>query len=169
MTRESWNSRGGVEDLESTGRESVVIVDVGGSGTGVTTSSRHWGTLEADGAGVWISIGPERPGRDVELGVAAGEGATDWKAWMGRASKNSWAIIKGVLRGSNGGLSKDQGIRAQIGLPLGRSRMSSHQATGRSEYLLLLRKPMSISSMGASSPQSRRFCVSRRDELASIK
>lgn len=25
---------------------------------------------------------------------------TDWKAWIGRASKNSWAIVKGVLLGS---------------------------------------------------------------------
>lgn len=32
--------------------------------------------------------------------MVEGEGVTDWKAWMGSASKNSWAKIKGVLVGS---------------------------------------------------------------------
>ena len=53
------------------------VVDVAGWGTGVTTSSRHWGILEAEGVGVWISIGPERPGMVVELGGLDREGATD--------------------------------------------------------------------------------------------
>ncbi len=33
--------------------------------------------------------------------VEEGEGGTDWKAWIGRASKNSWANMKGVLEGSD--------------------------------------------------------------------
>jgi hypothetical protein len=37
-------------------------------------------------------------GDDVfEAGAGAG---ADWKVWMGRASKNSWATMKGVLSDS---------------------------------------------------------------------
>jgi hypothetical protein len=28
------------------------------------------------------------------------DGATDWKAWIGRASKNSWATMNGLLSAS---------------------------------------------------------------------
>ena len=87
----------------------MVIIDTDGSEIGVTTSSRHCGTFEAAGTGVWISIGPERPGRDVALGVMVSEGATDWKAWIGKASKNSWATIKGVLEGSKTRLERESG------------------------------------------------------------
>ena len=51
--------------------------------------------------GLVMVMGPLRPGRLVGLVMGAlGFGATDWKAWMGRASKNSWAKMKGVLDGS---------------------------------------------------------------------
>jgi len=60
---------------------------------GATTISRHWGPLDAEEVeegvrvcspvGVWM--------------VCRAEGAIDWKAWIGRASKNSWATMKGVL------------------------------------------------------------------------
>lgn len=48
-------------------------------GVGVTTSSRHCG---------------------VGLAPAIAIGLTDWKAWIGRASKNSWANMNGVFDGS---------------------------------------------------------------------
>ena len=70
-----------------------------GCEVGVTTSSRHWG-VRAVVLGLEMGTGPLRPWI-VEGGV--GEGATDWKAWMGRASKNSWAKMKGVLVGSGVG------------------------------------------------------------------
>lgn len=67
----------------------------------VTISSRHWGVL-AGLRGLWSFVGP--------VGVIivswdcggwfSGEGGTDSKAWMGRASKNSWAIMKGLLSSS---------------------------------------------------------------------
>lgn len=69
----------------------MVIVEVvmEGEGVGVTTSSRHCGVCD-EGAGLVVVMGPLRPGRVVGVGVGAlGDGATDWKAWMGRASKNS--------------------------------------------------------------------------------
>lgn len=53
-------------------------------------------------------------------------------------------------------------------LPFGMSRMSSHHITGKFEYLLRLRKPMSISSIGASSQRSC-FCCLRRERLASTR
>ena len=34
------------------------------------------------------------------------EGAMDWKAWMGSASKNSWATMKG--------LSSDSGVLLEV-------------------------------------------------------
>lgn len=49
-------------------------------GLGVTTSSRHCG----------VGFAPA---------IARG-GLTDWKAWIGRASKNSWANMNGVFDGS---------------------------------------------------------------------
>lgn len=48
-------------------------------GVGVTTSSRHCG---------------------VGFAPAIARGLTDWKAWIGRASKNSWANMNGVFKGS---------------------------------------------------------------------
>ena len=75
----------------------VEIFEVGG--VGVTTSSRHWGILDramgfASGSG---------PVGDVRIwDNPSGFGATDWKAWIGSASKNSWAKMKGVLLGSVG-------------------------------------------------------------------
>lgn len=54
----------------------MVVVD----GVGVTTSSRHCG----------VGFAPAIAGGDL----------TDWKAWIGRASKNSWANMKGVFNRS---------------------------------------------------------------------
>lgn len=81
LERESWKSGGGVEVVV------VVVVMVDGGGVGVTTNSRHWG----------VGLVGKGPGGVV---MVDGEGMTDWKAWMGSASKNSWAKIKGVLVGS---------------------------------------------------------------------
>lgn len=53
-------------------------------------------------------------------------------------------------------------------LPFGMSRISSHHMTGRFEYLLRPRKPMSISSIGVSSQRSC-FCCLRREGLASTR
>ncbi len=64
-------------------------------GAGETTISRHWGPLgwrfETSGeslcspVGVWM------------VSWVESDGAIDWKAWMGSASKNSWATMNGVL------------------------------------------------------------------------
>ena len=101
FARESWKSGGRglpLLPLPSVAMD-VVIIDDGGKG--VMTSSRHCGASEellvfALGRGTGL---PSRPGR-VWSGWLFGEGAMDWKAWMGRASKNSWAKMKGVLLGS---------------------------------------------------------------------
>lgn len=98
MERVSWNSRGGLEDCWDLGVRSVVCIESGG--VGEMTISRHWRPLccrflEASGfrvcspVGVWMVLWSEP------------EGTMDWKAWIGRASKNSWATMKGVLSASN--------------------------------------------------------------------
>ena len=66
-------------------------VCVESEGVGETTISRHWGPLGfcevrdslCVPVGVWM------------LSWAESEGEMDWKAWIGRASKNSWATMKG--------------------------------------------------------------------------
>ena len=75
----------------------VVVVLFEAAGVGVTTSSRHWGVLDW-GFGLVRGRAPVGVVRiwDGSLGF----GATDWKAWIGSASKNSWAKMKGVLLGS---------------------------------------------------------------------
>ncbi len=83
--RESWNSGGGVAE------EGVVVV---AGGVGEMRSSRHCGVVEVV-VGLRMVVGPV--GVVMVEGLAEGDGATDWKAWMGRASKNSWANMKGVL------------------------------------------------------------------------
>ena len=75
----------------------VVIFEVGG--VGVTTSSRHWGVLDL---GVGLVRGRAPVGAVRIWAVVSGFGGTDWKAWIGSASKNSWAKMKGVLLGSIG-------------------------------------------------------------------
>lgn len=77
-------------------------------GVGETRSSRHSrvGPPGVSEEGFLNVLGP-----DVVVIFATGEEAgaesedegwtsTNWKAWMGRASKNSWAIMKGVFSGS---------------------------------------------------------------------
>lgn len=76
LERDSWNS--GVAEIAE--EADVVIVVVVVEGVGVTTSSRHCG----------VGIAP----------AIAGGILTDWKAWIGRASKNSWAKMNGVFDGS---------------------------------------------------------------------
>jgi hypothetical protein len=62
----------------------------------------------------------------------------DWKAWIGRASKNSCATMKGVLSWS------DARVRTHVrrglvnSLPEGTNRMFSVQIIGRFAYLLIL-------------------------------
>lgn len=62
------------------------------------TSSRHWFD---DDTGLCLVSGrvPVGVSRVCEAELL-GLGGIDWKAWMGRASKNSWAMMKGVLAGS---------------------------------------------------------------------
>lgn len=43
--------------------------------------------------------------------VSLAFGGTDWKAWIGRASKNSWAKMKGVLVGSVQHVNKAEAFR----------------------------------------------------------
>lgn len=86
----SWKSGTGVSWDWDGGVARVVCVEPGG--VGETTSSRHWRV------GLLVSF-VRLEGAVGEGWVAAWEGATltTWKAWMGRASKNSWATMKGVL------------------------------------------------------------------------
>lgn len=96
FARESWNSTldAGVEG------EVVVIVAVFKvGGAGVTTSSRHWGVLDWE---VGLVRGRCPVGVVRIWDVSFELGATDWKAWIGSASKNSWAKMKGILLGSIG-------------------------------------------------------------------
>ena len=60
----------------------------------VTTSSRHWLLCWTCRGGPVVDV--------VMLGVACcdGDDATDWKICIGRASKNSCAMIKGAELGS---------------------------------------------------------------------
>ena len=70
-------------------------VSIGEGGAGVTSISRHWGAVpvrEGLTEAVWEAGGGGRG--------SVCEGATDWKACMGSASKNSWAMMNGVLEGS---------------------------------------------------------------------
>ena len=83
LERESWKSGGGDDAV-------VVEWEVGlAAVVGVTSNSRHWGVRDVDGCFGEIRSG--RPSRPVIgfVSGAVGDGATDWKAWMGRASKNS--------------------------------------------------------------------------------
>lgn len=91
LARESWKSRGGL--VESDGGWSWV------GAVGVTTSSRHEGCWDW-GDGLDREIGPVGVSRVLCGDAVAGLGGTDWNAWMGRASKNSWAKMKGALVGS---------------------------------------------------------------------
>lgn len=78
----------------------VVIVAVfNAGGAAVTTSSRHWAVLDWE---VDLVRGRDPVGVVRIWDVVLGIGATDWKAWIGSASKNSWAKMKGVLLGSVG-------------------------------------------------------------------
>lgn len=72
------------------------------------------------------------------LEVESRLGGTDWKAWIGRASKNSWAMKKGVLLGSEYTVRlKSQYWVANV-LPFGINLRSSNQVIGRFRYLLVL-------------------------------
>lgn len=89
---------GGVEDLErvssnSGGGSFPGGGDVVGGEAELTRSSRHWCDWGCD-LGLLREIGPVGV---VMVWAVEGEGGTDWKAWMGSASKNSWATMKGVL------------------------------------------------------------------------
>lgn len=66
-------------------------------GFSVTVSSRHCGVLL--GFGGWLSLVCP-VGVMISCAWFSGAGGTDSKAWMGSASKNSWANINGVLSSS---------------------------------------------------------------------
>ena len=87
---------------------------------------------------------------------------------MGRASKNSWAKMKGVLVGSILVSRVLLENARRLALPFGTNLISSHHVIGTPAYLLQLRKPVSISFMGAL-PQRSCFCFSLRVGLASTK
>lgn len=165
--RESWNSRGA---------EAAVVVEmselISGGGVWLTTSSRHWGVRAVDVEGSSEMV--KGPVGVAIVGVtwSLGDGATDWKAWIGRASKNSCAKMKGLLVGSGKLGFVRRWKRGRCWwlaiLPFGTILMSSHQITGMSEYMLVLRKPISISSIGAF-PHRSCFWESRRAGLASTR
>lgn len=71
------------------GVDSDAWVECGG--VGETSSSRHWfeGGRRRVGCGIVDVV--------IEGAEAVESGAMDWKIWMGSASKNSWATMKGVL------------------------------------------------------------------------
>lgn len=93
LARESWKSRDGLVEF-GVGCSWVGAV-------GVTTSSRHEGCRDW-GDGFDREIGPVGVSRVLCGGAMAGLGGADWNAWIGRASKNSWAKMNGVLVGSIG-------------------------------------------------------------------
>jgi len=103
LARESWNS--GVGGDGDDGDDEVGGFG-GGCGMGEMTSSRHWG--EVDAADLRRGAGPVGVG--MGRGLSDGEGATDWKAWMGRASRNSWAKMNGVLSVSKDRMSSGKKI-----------------------------------------------------------
>ena len=84
----------------------VVVAMLEAGDVGVTTSSRHWGVLDW---GFGVVRGRDPVGVVRVWDVSFGFGATDWKAWIGSASKNSWAKIKGVLLGS-----RDKSIELEL-------------------------------------------------------
>lgn len=64
---------------------------------GLTRSSRHSLPLGASvGGDDGLASGLELEG----AGAGVDVGAMDWKMWMGSASKNSWATMKGTLSSS---------------------------------------------------------------------
>lgn len=63
----------------------------------VTMSSRHWGVLDAF-CDCCSFVGPV--GVMISCGWFSGAGGIDSKAWIGSASKNSWAIMNGVRSSS---------------------------------------------------------------------
>ena len=81
LEREIWKSAGNPVLVEE-----VLIIILEGGGAGVTTNSRHWGIL-AWGVDLESDMGPV--GFSRVFGWSLGFGATDWNAWIGRASKNS--------------------------------------------------------------------------------
>ena len=64
----------------------AVVVMFKTDGVGVTTISRHWGVLDWE-VGVVRGRGPVGVVRTWDVSFEFG--ATDWKAWIGSASKNS--------------------------------------------------------------------------------
>ena len=107
LARVSWKSAGGSVVDGAVGVGWVAVCGCGGwegggvrmeeglGGVGATRSSRHslWRGGGSCGAGCGVVV-VVRVGAEV-LGL---EGtSTDWKAWMGRASRNSWAIMKGIF------------------------------------------------------------------------
>lgn len=88
-----WKSGTGVSWDCDLGVLRVACVESGGVGD--TTISRH--------CRVGLSVPFVRDDVDVDAGEAVGFGVweggtlTTWKAWMGSASKNSCATMKGIL------------------------------------------------------------------------
>jgi hypothetical protein len=86
------------EDGDETGGVMETIISRH-SMAGVSVDAVVSGWEEGDDDG-----GDGEDGDEDVFGVAFGAGAgADWKVWMGRASKNSWATMKGVLSDSVNG------------------------------------------------------------------
>ncbi|KAG7143975.1 hypothetical protein HYQ46_007292 [Verticillium longisporum] len=100
--RVSWNS-GTISFCSDVGVLSVAWVASGG--VGETTSSRHSkagrGLVSTTEGSVWVG---EFGGFEVGIrgGVGGGAFFALWKAWMGKASKNSCATMRGILSGPSG-------------------------------------------------------------------
>ena len=93
MERVRWKSGGGsFVDVVGADDESDVDVVVGSWVIGATTSSCHWflGTCGP----VFGVMGPV--GVRIVEDAGMRDEAVFWKMWIGRASKNSWARMKGV-------------------------------------------------------------------------
>lgn len=88
---------------------------------------------------------------------------------MGRASKNSWATMKGVLLPSaSGGALEGEGRLQEGPILEGTKLIFSVQNTGRFAYLLILLYPIG-SSVNGQSPQRSLCCASLNAGLASTK
>lgn len=146
---------------------------VASGGVGDTTSSRHSyvGLLSSLALGFEVGDGDSEVAEEAEASFAGCLFIlTFWKAWMGRASKNSWATIRGKLSGP-ARLNVSCMVRSSTvlrdDLLSGIVLTESVQIMGMLLYFETPRQPAFVSVQVASGPQRRVLCVSRSVSLAS--
>ena len=164
--RTSWNSGGAAWSRWDSGVPRSAWV-VPGEVT-PTRSSRHSVFSLAAAAALVVGLASLAPSGVVVT-------AADWKVWMGRASKNSCATIKGILSGSvllSATWHADVCIHIYTYvcvcvcvcvcmdiLPVGIGFIESAQTMGVLPYLDMLCVPDSVCVVAASVPQRRFLCA----------